>query len=122
MNTLSTAVSNFLTHCEQSRTLSAMTLRSYKSDLNDCMRFLGGDVALEMIRGDQLQNYKQHLLTESALKLSSVKRRVTALKALLRWLEEQGQIEAGLLQRLDLAIKSPRRRAPSLFPRARLYH
>ena len=119
---LSTAVSNFLTHCKQSQTLSAMTLRSYKSDINDFIRFLGSDVALEMIRGDQLQNYKQHLLTESALKISSVKRRVTALKTLLRWLEERGQIEAGLLQHLDLAITSPRRRASSLFPRARLYH
>jgi site-specific recombinase XerD len=122
VSTLSAAVSDFLRHSQSSNSFSPLTLRSYSSDLNYLLRFLGNDLAIEGIRGYQLQHYKKHLLEESGLGISSIKRRITALKALFHWLEQRGQIETTLLRESDLKIDTPRRADRGLFPRARLYH
>lgn len=119
---LSAAVADFLKHCKESDTFSPLTLRGYGSDLNYFLRFLGDDLALDAIRDERLLHYKKHLIDESGLQLSSIKRRITALKALLQWLEQQGRIDAALLRNSDLRIESPPRPARGLFPRARLYH
>lgn len=121
MTLLSAGIAHFLGASLDNRTLSASSLYGYKSDLGTFQRFLGRDMAVEQIRNEQIQAFSRYLTEESGLSLATVKRRVATLKSFIRWLEQEGEVAAGVLRPLDIRLPPPARKKRALFPHARLY-
>jgi len=106
---LNQACEKFLFHCGHFKKLSKHTLRAYEIDLNELMRFAGGQLALQKVDRDLLRKYMQHLFEERGLKETSVKRRMACAKAMFRWLEMEDFIKENPFRRFTTTIKIPAR-------------
>lgn len=102
-------IRRFLEHCRIAKRLSGNTLRAYDSDFADFATFVGRDTGVDTIDRETLRRYARHLFDVRALKETSVKRKMAALKVMFRWLERDEVIALSPFHRLDLSIRLPRR-------------
>ena len=74
-------------HCIYEKNLSAKTIKAYKIDLNQFLKYKNSeDISLEMFDKLYLKDYIKYLF-EKELKAKSVKRKVGTLKTLFNFLE-----------------------------------
>jgi integrase/recombinase XerD len=99
----------FLDHGRYARNHADHTLRAYAQDLAEAERLIGADVAVGAIDRQALKDYAQALFDGGRLSEASIKRRLACLRALFRWLEDEGAIELSPFHRLRLNIRLPRR-------------
>lgn len=79
------------------------TQEEYLRDATSALSHLG-DRALDQITLADLQGYQQHLVENRHLKYSSVRRKIAALRSLLRFAQEQGYID----RNPATALRSPK--------------
>ncbi|MBD1918873.1 MULTISPECIES: tyrosine-type recombinase/integrase [Cyanophyceae] len=79
------------------------TQEEYLRDAEAALRFLG-DRPLESLTLSDLQRYQAHLVEVRHLKHSSVRRKIAALRSLLRFAQEQGHID----RNPATALRSPK--------------
>jgi site-specific recombinase XerD len=108
-------VGAFLQHCRVAKSLSACTLRAYRSDLADFERLIGSGTTISEVDRDRIRSYVRVLL-DRGLKQTTIKRRVATLKVFFRWLEHEGLLPLSVFHRLDLSIRLPRRLPRALDP------
>lgn len=96
----------FLRHLETVRNLSPNTLRAYGGDLEDLLAVLDG-FGVASFRDVDLFTLRRYLATlrGKALAPRSVARRISAIRALFRWLAGAGRIETDPAQ----ALRTPKR-------------
>jgi integrase/recombinase XerD len=99
----------FLAHGRYARNHSAHTLRAYAQDLAEARALIGGDRPVGAIDRQMLKDYVQALFDGGRLSEASIKRRLACLRALFRWLEDEGAVEVSPFHRLRLNIRLPRR-------------
>lgn len=83
---LQEAIKVFESHCIYEKNLSIKTIKAYKIDLNQFLKYKNSeDILLEMFDKLYLKDYIKYLF-EKELKAKSVKRKVGTLKTLLIFL------------------------------------
>jgi len=99
------------TFAEFLATLAPATARAYAEDLRDFARWFeesnGRAPEPALVTGVDLREYQQHMLAVRGLKPATVNRRLSALKAWLRWCQEQGKISS--LPRFPRRASEPER-------------
>lgn len=101
---LSQRVEEFLTHCE-ARNLSPHTVRAYRRDLSDFIALSGGnEITIADIKRKLIRQFAVRL-HEGGIKQRSVRRKLTAVKSLCRWLEGEGLLAAGLIDTISGASR-----------------
>ena len=83
---LAEAACRFFNHCCMAKTLSQHTLRAYDADLSHAVTRLGKDTLVSGIDRDDLRKYVGTMLQNEGLKETSVKRRMTTVRQLFKWL------------------------------------
>nr|VFK37270.1 MAG: integrase/recombinase XerD [Candidatus Kentron sp. SD]VFK42304.1 MAG: integrase/recombinase XerD [Candidatus Kentron sp. SD]VFK79460.1 MAG: integrase/recombinase XerD [Candidatus Kentron sp. SD] len=111
---ISDACQDYLDFCRHHKQLSSHSLRAYFIDLGEFQRFAGLSLLITECDKHLLRGYARHLLTERALKETSVKRRIACLKALFRWLETEELLEINPFHKAAIKIKLPSRLPRSL--------
>jgi site-specific recombinase XerD len=79
------------------------TQRAYLKDSTSALRFLGNP-PLTSIDLAALQKYQVHLIQERRLEVSTVRRKIAALRSLLKFAQQQGQIS----RNPSVALRSPK--------------
>lgn len=105
---LEEAVECFVDHCRVAKRLSPHTLRAYETDLAEFCAFAGKERRVAAIDRETLRGFARRLFDDRALKETTVKRRMAALKVMFRWLERDEAIALSPFHRLDMTIKLPR--------------
>lgn len=99
----------FLQHGRYARNHADHTLRAYAQDLAEAQRRIGADQPVGEIDRQALKDYAQALFDAGRLSEASIKRRLACLRALFRWLEDEGAVELSPFHRLRLNLRLPRR-------------
>ena len=106
---LQEAIKVFESHCIYEKNLSIKTIKAYKIDLNQFLKYKNSeDISLEMFDKLYLKDYIKYLF-EKELKAKSVKRKVGTLKTLFNFLEFEELIELSPFKKMKLSIKLPKR-------------
>ena len=106
---LQEAIKLFESHCIYEKNLSAKTIKAYRIDLNQFLKYKNSeDISLEMFDKLYLKDYIKYLF-EKELKAKSVKRKVGTLKTLFNFLEFEELIELSPFKKMKLSIKLPKR-------------
>jgi integrase/recombinase XerC len=98
-------VEEFLTYCGACN-FSANTVRAYRRDLADFVALSGGSETSTAQINRKLIHSFSSLLYETGVKLTSVRRKIAAVKSFCKWLETEGLLEASLIE----SISAPRGR------------
>ncbi|MEW6047197.1 MAG: tyrosine-type recombinase/integrase [Bacillota bacterium] len=92
-------------------TLAPSTARAYRQDLDDFGRWFeqtnGTRLEPGLVTGTDLREYLHHLLAVRGLKPATANRRLSAIRAWLRWYREQGAVES--LPRFPRRASEPQR-------------
>ncbi len=110
-----TGIQNFLAHLRNDRKASANTVLAYRNDLNQFAEFLHKNApqhaAWSDIRADDISLYAESLAA-GPYTPSTIARKMAALKTLLNWMRQNGQVRDDLIDKL----KSPKveKRAPHI--------
>jgi integrase/recombinase XerD len=105
---LAVGVASFIDHCRVTRSLSDNTLRAYRQDLSDLLRYLAtGQPA--PTTDDGLSHFAAWLSQERGLAAASVKRRLACLKAFFGWAERKGEIPISPFRTSELRVRLPKR-------------
>lgn len=109
MEKMPEVIARYLEDCEFGRKLSAGTVKAYRIDLAQFVRFTGGEW------GDRevLKEYVKHLNQTFAPR--SVKRKIASVRAFYREQEQNGRMEENPFEKLRLRIQSPRQ-IPRVIP------
>lgn len=103
------AIKLFESHCIYEKNLSAKTIKAYKIDLNQFLKYRNSeDISLEMFDKLYLKDYIKYLF-EKELKAKSVKRKVGTLKTLFNFFEFEELIDISPFKKMKLSIKLPNR-------------
>ena len=103
------AIKLFEFHCIYEKNLSAKTIKAYKIDLNQFLKYRNSeDISLEMFDKLYLKDYIKYLF-EKELKAKSVKRKVGTLKTLFNFFEFEELIDISPFKKMKLSIKLPNR-------------
>ena len=106
---LQEAIKLFESHCIYEKNLSAKTIKAYRIDLNQFLKYKNSeDISLEMFDKLYLKDYIKYLF-EKELKAKSIKRKVGTLKTLFNFLEFEELIELSPFKKMKLSIKLPKR-------------
>ena len=108
---LDKACQKFLSYCSAERGLSPRTLAAYTQDLAEFQRYVAsvGEPTLDTCNAILLVQYSKYLKGERNLALTTVKRRMACLRAMLNWCERRGLIKASPFHGVDLTIRLPKR-------------
>ena len=106
---LNEASDRFFVHCRSALSLSAHTLLAYQSDLRDFLRDRCAMQDLLEINKDSVRAYLRHMREGRRLKETTIKRRLATLKALVKWLVEEGLVPEHPLASLNERIRLPKR-------------
>lgn len=109
MSTLQVAIHDLLLHCRFEKSLSPKTLKAYQTDLVQFESFLTSnnyETDIEKISKNEL---RQYLISLSALKGKSVKRKVASLKVLFNYLEYEDRLLINPLRKMRILIKDSRK-------------
>lgn len=107
--TLQKSIKLFEAHCIYEKNLSSKTIKAYKIDLNQFLKYKNSEyVSLEMFDKFYLKDYIKYLF-EKELKAKSIKRKVGTLKTLFNFLEFEEFIEISPFKKMKLSIKLPKR-------------
>ncbi len=104
----------YLRFCKTSKNLSALSIHSYRQDLNELIRYAGAQPIREFFREDQVYGYLEYLRDLRELKPATVRRRIACARTFARWLEKEGVIEESPFLRMDLKLKVPKQLPRSL--------
>jgi integrase/recombinase XerC len=118
---LDTAIERFRVHLEHERGLSARTVEAYASDLSALAAFLArGDDRSRPVRAIHTSDLRAFLAGEVGRGMASrsMMRRVSAIRALFRFLHDHGEISAD--PTLHLAQRAARRSVPTIVSEERL--
>ncbi len=107
MNTIQTAIREFLKHCRYEKNLSLKTIKSYNIDLKQLTAFLiSNNFPLEtsLITKKELREFLESI---STLKPKSIKRKVATIRAMFNYLEYEDTIIVNPLRKMQIRIKEP---------------
>ena len=108
MNTLLADINDFLKHCTYEKNLSPKTIKSYRIDLTQLMKFLMEHdltTQTELITKVELRQYMEEL---SSLKPKSIKRKTASMKAMFNYLEFEDKIVINPWRKMKVRIKEAR--------------
>jgi len=104
----------FINYCRAGKNLSAHTLKAYQVDLKNFIQYLGPKYQIGDCDKYKIREFVAFLKEKKKLKESTIKRRLTCIKILFNWLEDEGLIENNPCHRLNIRIKIPDRLPRSL--------
>ncbi|MBK8945413.1 MAG: tyrosine-type recombinase/integrase [Ignavibacteriae bacterium] len=102
------AINDFINHCIYEKNLSPKTIKSYKIDLSQLFNFLiNNDYSVDIseITKHELREY---LISISALRPKSVKRKIAVLKAMFNYLEFEDAIVINPFRKMRIKIREPK--------------
>lgn len=108
------STNTYLEYCIQSKSLSPLTVGSYRQDLNELIAFAGTEPIDAFFAPDRILAYVCHLRDTRNLKPATVKRRIACLRSYAKWLERRGAIAESPFRRMDLTLRIPKRLPKSL--------
>lgn len=109
MLTLSTAVSDFLLHCQFEKNLSNKTLKAYRIDLAQLLTlFQQKRLPSNMLEITKVE-IREFLVSLSDLKPASIKRKMAAVRALFNYLEFDDRLPVNPFRKMRLVIREPKR-------------
>jgi site-specific recombinase XerD len=106
---LSTHQVDFLHYCRVEKSLTPHTVRSYRSDIADFLRWRSTPLTAKAVTADMIRHYVRHSFDERALKASTIRRRLASLRLFFRWLEIRGHVDSSVFRQLELSIRLPQR-------------
>ena len=104
----------FIHYCQAGKNLSAHTLKAYQIDLNDFIKYLGSQSKITECDKYKIREFVAYLKEQRKLKESTIKRRLTCIKILFNWMEDEELIKSNPCHRLNIQIKIPDRLPRSL--------
>ena len=104
----------FINYCQAGKNLSAHTLKAYQVDLKYFKKYLGPESEIGECDKYKIREFVAYLKEEKKLKESTIKRRLTCIKILFNWMEDESLIESNPCHRLNIRIKIPDRLPRSL--------
>jgi integrase/recombinase XerD len=95
--------SDFMSFMRLERSLSANTVESYSTDVRELFEFLAGNgvASPEAASGDDLNAFLAYLQESGFVGKRSEARKISAIKALYKWLEMEKRIEANPCDLID---------------------
>lgn len=105
MSTLKMAIDDLLLYCQFEKNLSSKTIKAYRTDLLQLENFLlvkDYDIDITKITKIELREY---LVSISALKGKSIKRKVASIKILFNFLEFEDKLTVNPLRKMRINIK-----------------
>ncbi len=109
MISIQSSINEYLLHCRLEKRLSEKTLKAYRIDLAQFLKFIvesefSGDI--ESINKDAIRAF---LVSRAALKPKSLKRKMASLKALFNFWEFEDKIKINPFRKMRLTIKEEKK-------------
>ncbi|MBI5021125.1 MAG: tyrosine-type recombinase/integrase [Ignavibacteriales bacterium] len=105
---LTETIDQYIRYCRYDKNLSRLTIKAYQQDLKQFTHIIGKNSSLKKINKENIRNYIQELYALH-LKETSIKRKVAALKAFLRYLEYEDKISVSPFRKLNIRIRVPKK-------------
>lgn len=108
MQKLETAIQRFTNHCLYEKRLSSKTLKAYRIDLEQFLKFVkenGYPNNVQKTDKEVLRNYVQDIIH---FKPKTVKRKIACLKAFFNYLEYEDKIAVNPFRKFRLQLREPR--------------
>lgn len=104
MNNLQTSIQNYLDFCQYQKRLDAKTLKAYRIDLKQFVKYLDID-SVCLITPDILESFISSL--HKTYKPKTVKRKIASLKAFFRYLEYKDLISVNPFNKIQVKFREP---------------
>lgn len=105
MKTLVTAIASFIDHCMFEKNLSTKTIKAYKIDLKQILKFIKERNFSDNISEISKAEIKGYLESITQLKPKSIKRKGATFKSLFNFLEFEDSIEINPFRKMKIKIK-----------------
>lgn len=109
MQTLTTVVREFLSHCKIEKNLSLKTIKAYQMDLEQVQRFFIENEYSLFLNNISKAELRHYLESISDLKPKSIKRKVATLKVLFNYLEFEDLVLANPLRKMRIKIREEKK-------------
>ena len=109
MITLQTASEEFLSHCRFEKNLSSKTIKAYRTDLLQLQNFFTGTALPQEIAAITKYHLREYLVSLTAMKPKSIKRKIAVVKAFFNYLEFEDRITVNPLRKMRINIREPHR-------------
>lgn len=106
MYSLSQSINSFIVHCKLEKNLSSLTIKAYSQDLAQFAKYLEKDIPLTEIDKNTIRAYLEYLYSLK-LKISSIIRKIAALKVFFNYLECEEITTASPFAKLKIKLKAP---------------
>lgn len=108
MNTIQSAVKEFINHCLYEKNLSDKTVKAYQIDLMQFTKFLiEKSFSVEITHITKIE-IREFLESISSLKPKSIKRKIATIKAMFNYLEFEDRILLNPLRKMRINIREPK--------------
>lgn len=95
-------VNEYLKYCDLQKNLDAKSIKAYRIDLEQFVQYIQGQ-EIDSITKSNMEDYL--FVIESKWKISTVKRKITAIKAFFSFLEDVGAIENNPFHKMRLHLR-----------------
>ena len=108
MKTLTSAISEYMWHCQYERNLSFLTQKAYRIDLRQFQESVGRSKFVFRIDKEDIRAYIKKLFDSKFLEIS-IRRKLASLKGFFKYLEYGELIKVNPMWGLGIHIRLPRR-------------
>lgn len=108
MQTINSAIADFIRHCKFEKNLSDKTIKAYQTDLSQLSLFLTTSNLIKVTKSLSKFELRQYLESLASLKPKSIKRKMATVKAMFNYLEFDEQIDVNPIRKMRISIKEPK--------------
>lgn len=108
MQTINSAIADFIRHCKFEKNLSDKTIKAYQTDLSQLSLFLTTSNLIKVTKSLSKFELRQYLESLASLKPKSIKRKMATVKAMFNYLEFDEQIDVNPIRKMRINIKEPK--------------
>lgn len=109
MMSIQSAINEYLLHCRLEKRLSEKTLKAYRIDLAQFLKFLADSEFHGHLESVNKETIRGFLVSRAALKPKSLKRKLASLKAFFNFCEFEDNIPVSPFRKMRLTIKEEKK-------------
>lgn len=96
-------IEDYLRHCKIEKNLDEKTIRAYRTDLEQCVSFLG-NISIADLTKEKIRNYLHRI---STFRHKTIKRKIASLRAMLNYYECENDWWINPIHKMQIRMREP---------------
>lgn len=100
---MTVVIEDYLCHCRIEKNLDEKTIRAYRTDLEQCVSFMG-NISVVNLTKEEIRNYLHRI---SSFRHKTIKRKIASLRAMLNYYECENDWWVNPLHKMQIRMREP---------------